>query len=377
MVRRVDGRTSCAARGSWRLAAAVASLLMLVACTSDGQAVTSTLTIPTDTAASSVTAAATVPLGISSPGAPPPSVTSTGLAPLTAMPAEPALATRPVLAVKVDNAPQAWPQAGLNAADIVFEENVEGWTRFVALFHSAVPPLVGPIRSARTQDIDILSSLGAPVLLWSGGNDNVQRAIASSPIIDASVSAQPDAYDRDPTRPPPHNLFARPADVGSAVGPALESVASLFSYGMQQRPPQPGSSGATPVEGVDLRMAGGMEAAWRWDAVAADYVRTQRREPHVDTDGEQVTTTSVVIMVTRYRPSAADIRSPEAVTTGTGEVVVLSGGRAVAGLWSRPDAASPWTLAGLDGGEIALPPGRTWVELVEADQFTIIRGAAG
>ena len=62
-----------------------------------------------------------------------------------------------ILAVKIDNSPDAWPQTGINNADIVFEENVEGWTRFIAVFHSKSPEPVGPIRSIRTQDIDILS----------------------------------------------------------------------------------------------------------------------------------------------------------------------------------------------------------------------------
>jgi hypothetical protein len=301
----------------------------------------------------------------------PTTLAASGVAPLTGLPADSSLTSLPVLAVKIDNAPQAWPQAGLNDADVVFEENVEGWTRFVALVHSTVPALVGPIRSARTQDVDILTPLGRPVLLWSGGNPTVQAAISSSAIVDASVFATPDAYDCDPTRPPPHDLFARPTAVRSSFGPTREPVRALFEYA--DPAPMP-TMGSRSVAGVDLRMAGGMEAAWRWDDTEGHYVRTQQGEPHVDTQGRPVTTTNIVVAVTRYRPSAADVRSPEAVTTGTGEVLVLSGGRAVTGWWIRPEPTSAWVLVAQDGSAITLRPGRTWVELVEADQFTIVGG---
>jgi hypothetical protein len=371
MVRRLGGRTGSAAARGCRLRVAAAVLLLVVAaCASDDAAVANATTPSAPTSVVTVEADVPVTTTVLSSVAPT-TLAASGVAPLTGLPADPSLASLPVLAVKIDNAPQAWPQAGLNDADIVFEENVEGWTRFVALVHSTVPTIVGPIRSARTQDVDILTPLGRPVLLWSGGNPTVQAAISSSAIVDASVVATPDAYDRDASRRPPHDLFARPGGVLSIVGAAQEPVRALFMYAEF---PSAMSTRSSAFAGVDLRMAGGMEATWRWNETEGHYVRTQQGEPHVDTQGRPVTTTNIVIALTDYRPSAADVRSPEAVTTGTGEVIVLTGGRAVTGLWARPEPSSPWTLVAQDGSTITLRPGRTWVELVEADQFAIIGG---
>ena len=108
--------------------------------------------------------------------------------PLTGLPIkDPALAARPALVVKIDNFPDARPQSGLNQADIVFEENVEQITRFAAVFQSQSPDPVGPIRSGREQDVQLLGSLNKPIFAWSGGNGGVTAAINGSDFVVANV----------------------------------------------------------------------------------------------------------------------------------------------------------------------------------------------
>ncbi len=110
--------------------------------------------------------------------------------PLTGLPIEdPALAGRSALVVKIDNHPDARPQSGLNQADIVFEENVEQLTRFAAVFQSNAPDPVGPIRSGRTQDVELLGSLNKPIFAWSGGNPGVTKIINASDLVVANVQS--------------------------------------------------------------------------------------------------------------------------------------------------------------------------------------------
>ncbi|MEZ5250331.1 MAG: DUF3048 domain-containing protein [Ilumatobacteraceae bacterium] len=107
--------------------------------------------------------------------------------PLTGLPlTDEVLAARPAMVVKIDNHPQARPQFGLNGADIVFEENVENLTRFAAVFQTNAPAKVGPVRSGRTQDVDLLASFDEPLFVWSGGNPSVTRAISSSTLVSLS-----------------------------------------------------------------------------------------------------------------------------------------------------------------------------------------------
>ena len=123
------------------------------------------------------------------------------LAPLTGLPIDPAKASRPALVVKIDNFPTiARPQVGINQADVVFEEIVEGITRFAAVFQSEDADPVGPIRSARTSDINILAQLGRPLLAWSGGNPFVTRAIGNANIDNLTPDRYESAYFRTKDR---------------------------------------------------------------------------------------------------------------------------------------------------------------------------------
>ncbi|MFY9481579.1 MAG: DUF3048 domain-containing protein, partial [Ilumatobacteraceae bacterium] len=109
--------------------------------------------------------------------------------PLTGLPiSDQAAASRVAMVVKIDNHPSARPQAGINQADIIFEENVEKLTRYAAVFHSEGSDPVGPIRSGRFQDINMVGSLNKPLFVWSGGNSKVSAAIAKSDLVDLSYS---------------------------------------------------------------------------------------------------------------------------------------------------------------------------------------------
>ena len=138
---------------------------------------------------------------------------------------------RPALVVKIDNNPRARPQSGLNEADLVFEEVVEAGTRFAVVFHSGNSNPVGPIRSGRTQDIDLLGGLNQPLFAWSGGNANVERAIADSDFIDLNPRSHGGLYRRQGNNPRPHNFYSDTDKLFAAAGPeATGRPVPLFAY---------------------------------------------------------------------------------------------------------------------------------------------------
>jgi hypothetical protein len=281
-------------------------------------------------------------------------------------------ATRPALAVKVDNldvtGESAVPQAGLSRADVVFEEIVEGnITRLVAVFHSQAPGnRVGPVRSARTTDIQILPQLGRTLLAWSGGNDGVTAAVHAAPtIIDLGHDRASSSYTRDRSRRAPHNLYV---DAGRLFGLAPDEItppSPIFSYRDEDEAVHPS---ATPSTGVDITWGGGAAsspAGWTWNPDLELYERSQRGRPHEDEDGP-IVSQNVVVLVTEYGQSAADSRSPEAHTIGSGEAFVFTDGSVVVGRWERPSAVVPAKLTAADGAVIELTPGQTWIELPRA-----------
>jgi hypothetical protein len=289
--------------------------------------------------------------------------------PLTGLPVtDPAAAARPALVVKIDNHALARPQSGLNEADIVYEEMVEVQTRFAAVFHSHGADPVGPIRSGRTQDIDLLGSLNKPLFAWSGGNANVTFAINSSDLIslnNVNPNTQKEGgFFRSADRKGPHNLYATTSKLWTLAPPDAEPPQPQFQYlGARDHLAGDASSG---TEGDIF----GLAIRWNFDRAKGVYLRSSDGQADRDTLDGQVSTDNVVVLSLIYKPSGADARSPEAQTVGTGEVMVFTQGVVVHGTWVRGSRLQPFKLTDDAGAPILLTPGRTWVELASPDKFS-------
>ena len=264
------------------------------------------------------------------------------------------------LVVKIDNAPGARRNhTGLAVADIVFEEIVEGSiTRFAAIFHTEGSNPVGPIRSGRTQDINLLTSFNAPLFAWSGGNAAVTAAIANSSLTDLNAQRTPGYYRGPGTAP--HNLYSD-TDTLWALTPPDHPGPPIQQY-TYLRPDE--TFEGDPVTHVDVQMRG-IPVDWDWNAELGVFERSQAGGPHTDKTHGRIGATNVVVIGTDYNPSPADARSPEATTVGSGPVFVFSDGKFVAGRWKRSNPVFPLEFVDDEGVPIALRPGNTWIELNE------------
>jgi hypothetical protein len=267
------------------------------------------------------------------------------------------------LAVKIDNHPSARRnQQGLAVADIVFEEIVEGnLTRFAAVFHSRGSDVVGPIRSGRSQDVDLLTSFVEPLFAWSGGNPGVTRLIADSSLTDLNWQRGGQGYYRGPGAAP-HDLYNDTETLWSQTPDGHPGVPPPQQFGYLR----PGDFfDGEPVAGVTLPMRG-IDVEWTWDAGEGRFLRSQEGGPHDDALHGRIGATNVLILSTWYRPSAIDARSPEAQTiTESAPLWVFSDGKLQEGRWIRTDPAAPIGLFDATGAPILLRPGNTWVELAE------------
>jgi hypothetical protein len=272
---------------------------------------------------------------------------------------------RPVLAVKIDNVRSAWPQIGINQADIVFEEQVEGGlSRLAALFHSRIPETVGPVRSVRTTDINLLANMDNPLFAHSGGNEITTSLLAGSSLVNVGHPAKPEHYYRDGGRSAPHNLLTSPADLlNSASG---GRPPALFSY---RAPGQPLGDSARPANGVVVNY-GNTGAEYRWDGDG--WSRTQDGSAHIDVDGRQVSPDNVVVQFVTYQQSPADANSPEAVVVGSGTAWAFVDGKVTEGSWSRDSLSSVTKFVDGDGKPMLLTPGNTWVALAPNGGAAII-----
>jgi hypothetical protein len=301
----------------------------------------------------------------SAPGPTTPPPAGNGGAPLTGLPgADPAALGRPVLMAKIDNAPNGRPQAGINQADVVVEEGVEGGiTRLAVLFHSQpLPGTIGPVRSARTTDILIATPLNRPLFAWSGSNGDFVKLVRQAPLVDVGVDVKGGAYRREPKRPNPYNLFADPAKLYEGVtgGPPP----SMFTYRGAGEASTGDPAAKAHMVWKDKVMT---QVDWEWAADVGAWKRVQNGTPHVDAAGAQVLAKNVVIQLVTYHDTGYRDRSntmvPEADLVGEGEAWLLSDGKIVRGHWKKGSAAEMTSFTDAAGAPFKLTPGQTWLEL--------------
>ncbi|MEM8618465.1 MAG: DUF3048 domain-containing protein [Actinomycetota bacterium] len=291
-----------------------------------------------------------------------------GIAALTGDPANKSVTERPALAMKIDNFGPARPQWGLDAADAIFELNAEGVTRFLALFHTRLPDRVGPVRSARTADLDLLAAMNRPVFGFSGANAGVTAWIdsASSSQVLSDFSAQRNqCYERSPDRPGPHNLLIDPrCAVFDALERATPPGAAQPMWSIDATWVPPAEVAVTPTATFTVPMDG-VEIDWIWSG--GRYLRFQDGEPHLAESGQHIDADNVVVIRTEHPPSIVDGRSPNPLSVGTGTATVHRDGVSFDATWSR---ATPYdrfsffdTATGLP---ILLDRGTTFVHLARA-----------
>ena len=273
----------------------------------------------------------------------------------------------PAVVVKIDNHERARPQWGLNVADIVYEEIVEGRiTRFAAVFHSTHSDPVGPVRSARTSDFDILNGLNNPLFANSGGNTTVLNLLRGVNAVNANVNALPNLFYREGSRSAPHNLMTETSELLAAKGSNGDVPPVFFEF---RRDGDELPAVARAINGIDLAY-GGLNVSYDWDDELAGWARTQASSPHVDADGVRIAPPNVIVQFIAYGRSRADSASPEAIVVGEGEAWVLVDGHIIVGQWARSSAAEVTTYTLADGTPIKLDPGRTWIALARTGQGT-------
>jgi hypothetical protein len=284
--------------------------------------------------------------------------------PLTGQPARHGqVPDRPALAIKVENLPDARPQAGLDRADVVYEEPVEGGiTRFIAVYQCHDAGRVGPVRSGRTTDPKILVQFGRPVMGYAGGQGPVVRAIDRAGVIDMNYDIAISAYTRDDSRPAPHNLYTSTRSLWKAAKATEGAPTPVFSYDPEVAGP------SRKARTVHLPFSSYSDVYWTWSRTQAAWLRSHGTVPHVLEDGTQVRAANVVVMQVQVTSGpivdAAGNHSPEVELTGSGKAYVFRDGRMVIGRWERATLKDVTTFVTKAGEEIALAPGVTWVELL-------------
>ena len=274
-----------------------------------------------------------------------------------------------VLVVKFDNTTGAQPHAGLRDADVVYIEEVEGGlTRIAAVFSTTLPTVVGPVRSARISDIDLLEQYGKPAFAYSGAQHKMLPILAAASLYDVSDTGGRGFY-RDHKRRSPYNLMAHPAELLRRAPHASKAQPIGFQFSLQ---PLAGGRRATSVT---VRYPAS-SAQFTWSSARSSYdVRLNARPARAAEGGTQHATTVVIQYVRQHDSGFGDRyggRTPKEETIGTGTGWVLRDGRAYPVTWIRPTGTAGTTFLDAAGEVVPFAVGQVWVVLVNSRTKAII-----
>lgn len=304
----------------------------------------------------------------------------------------PAIDRRP-LAVKVENDPASRPQSGLDKACVVYEEVTEGdITRFMAVFLCREVDPIGPVRSARPADIELVFPYSA-IFAHCGGGEPTLAIIQASGIADLDQFAWPGAYWRARDRRAPHNLYTSTEKLRASGDPAFPfhgEVASPFEFlgneqqakmeserakeikkaDAQQSSPNPDYvPSMTVVRNVYIPYTAACAVQYTYDSSTGRFMRFVAGKPHIDrTAAGQLAADNVIVQYVTEVPSGIvdvnGVDSPELGVLGLGRAQLFVRGRLIDANWAKSSRGEHTRYTDNSGNAIKLKPGTTWIELV-------------
>jgi hypothetical protein len=346
-----------------------AALTLLAACTSSAKPVAAQVTASTSDSPT--------PTPSETPATPSPSATTTSASPSpVTVPADrslsglPGTAGKPVIAIKIDDTPPAHPQTAVDGADIVYVEAVEGGaTRLMAVFQSTLPDVVGPVRSGRESDLEVLAAYGKVALVYSGAQGGVEALIRASPQRAFEEGAA--GFFRSSARHAPYNLYMAPQKL-LAAHPNLPTAHDIgFVFGAP-------IAGGKPATYLSANMSSYVTYSFAYDASGQRWLASIGKRASTQTDGQPLWATNVLVQEVTVTSSRfhdiLGLNTPRSHTVGSGKFwLARPDGTVFTGTWTRESALSPTRYVDASGVPVTFAPGRTWVVLAPKGNGVTVR----
>ncbi|MFJ3617106.1 DUF3048 domain-containing protein [Streptomyces iakyrus] len=261
------------------------------------------------------------------------------------------------LAVKIDNAAAARPHTGVDAADVVYAEQVEGGlSRLMAVYATRLPETVGPVRSARESDLELLRQFDRPTLAFSGAQTKLLPLIDKAPLRAETPGNAADAFFRGSGKPAPHNLYLRPGRIVPGT-PGQAALTTGFRYG-------PAPEGGTATDSRTVRYPAA-RFTFTWSDSRDRWLVDMDGTPATAADGKRMTAATVVVQYVKVRESAfrdfLGSNTPYTETVGSGKATVLRDGRAWDVDWKREKATDGTSFTTGGGAPVNFAQGQVWV----------------
>jgi hypothetical protein len=266
----------------------------------------------------------------------------------------------PILAVKIDNTRSAHPQLGLTKADVVYVEQVEGGvTRLAAVYSSQRPGRVGPVRSARITDIELLRQYGTVGLIYSGAQRKLNPLLRRAKLGLVSNDASGRGFSRESSRPAPYNVIGDMETLLKRAGKISTPKKVGYEFG-------PAPASGTPVKRAIANYPSARVGA-TWSAKRKRWLMSMDGRPAMAAEGGRLAaSTFVVQFATMQRSRFHDVNganTPMTKTVGKGKALIFRDGKMYSGSWSRAKVTDPTTYR-MAGKTAVFAPGTIWVALL-------------
>lgn len=271
----------------------------------------------------------------------------------------------PVLAVKIDDTNPAHPQVGLEFADVIYIEQVEaGLTRLLAIFSAKIPKDIGPIRSVRISDIDLLAQYGRVGLAYSGAQSKMRPVIAAANIADLGAERNsPTIYYRDPNRSAPTNMILNTAPLMAKAKDLVIAKSMGWRFG---KSPENGEA----ISKVKISWPNAIYGA-TWSESESRWLLSHNNLPDFAASGAQLGPPTLVIQLVKISPSSYGDKfggvTPLSETVGSGNGYVLRDGKVFKATWNRMDLESGTNWLQVNGENLPFAAGQIWIALTDQE----------
>jgi hypothetical protein len=269
----------------------------------------------------------------------------------------------PVVVVKIDDTNEAHPQIGIDKADLIYIEQVEGGlVRLAAVFSTEIPSKIGPVRSARISDIDLLAQFGKVAFFYSGAQSKFLPVIKSANLFDLGAQHESSKlYTRDASRTAPYDMVLDGIALKERISTLDVAKADNINWSFGKI-----ANKGQVVDSVKVRWPAANYSA-KWNGKSWDLFHNGNAD--LTSDGIQISPATfiiqnVVITDSEYKDKLGGV-TPFSATVGEGTGWVLRDGIAIEAKWNRPDAQSGTTWSDLNGNEIKFAPGQVWIALTD------------
>ncbi|MED3795435.1 DUF3048 domain-containing protein [Niallia alba] len=285
------------------------------------------------------------------------------LYPLTGLPSNTESTDRAVT-VMINNHPDARPQTGLTDADIVYELLAEGEvTRFLAVYQSYKPKVVGPVRSSRDYYIELAKGYNS--LYIAHGYSPEAKKLLTNGYIDNLNGMEYDGtlFKRSSARVAPHNSYISFANI--------EKGAKANNYSLTGAPEPLLFLKATELEAMEGEEANSVSinygknpsfnSQFIYDEDAQKYIRFSNGEQTVDNEtNASVAVDNVFIVETSHKVVDNKGRKEIDLTSG-GQAYLLQHGKWQDVNWKNIDGR---ILPFKGDKQVGFVPGKTWINII-------------